>query len=614
MPPTPSDMSRTTNRDEDSQDELKYQTSRASVHSAVGLALTLTPGNDIVRDGKDSHPAQDLQEEEEEEPDKYQYSVFSKRKKQSIVLAGAGGAVFSTLTAQTYLPALQVLADDFHVSISQINLTLTVYLVFQGVTPMFIGSFADRLGRRLAYIICFVVYIAASIALAEAQDYAQLLGLRCLQAAGISGTQTLCQAVVADVVTSAERGQYIGFVTLSAILGPSLGPIIGGLLTDSLGWRSIFWFLAICGIVVLILILFFFPETCRPIVGDGSIVPPKTHQTFVQLIKNRRSRRNGGSQSPVPPSAAPEGKAPGSKFAGKHLLTSIKLLWNRELGLLLAYGGLIYSGINAISAALPTQFTKIYGFNSLEIGCMFLPMAGGSVIAVGVAGKALNWNYRRHATRLGLTVDKTRQIDLIDFPIERARLEVAIPLLYVSAIVMISWGWALESQTSVAVPCVLSFCMGVVYIGVINVFNALITDLYRKEAGAAVAANWFVRCMFGAVMTAVIQPLIESIGVGWAYTIFGASYIVFSPCLFLIMWKGMGWRKEEREKQERKAAANEEQRIGGNEEESTGENAEEKTAEKEEESIGENEDEKIAEKEERRDSARDSEEGVVGTG
>lgn len=76
-------------------------------------------------------------------------------------------------------------------------------------------------------------------------NYGALLGLRCLQSAGSSSTVALCTAVVADLVTSAERGQYIGFTAVPAVLAPALGPVVGGLLSEFLGWRSIFWFLAI---------------------------------------------------------------------------------------------------------------------------------------------------------------------------------------------------------------------------------------------------------------------------------------------------------------------------------------------------------------------------------
>lgn len=142
------------------------------------------------------------------------YSSFTLWEKRLIVLGAALSAFFSPLTAQIYFPALNVLADAFHVSTSKINLTVTTYMIFQGVTPMFIGGLADTAGRRPAYVVCFVVYIAANIGVALCQNYASLLVLRCLQSAGSASTVALCQAVVADVVTSAERGQYIGITSI----------------------------------------------------------------------------------------------------------------------------------------------------------------------------------------------------------------------------------------------------------------------------------------------------------------------------------------------------------------------------------------------------------------
>lgn len=148
------------------------------------------------------------------------YSSFTQWEKRLIVLGAALSAFFSPLTAQIYFPALNVLADSFHVSSSQINLTVTTYMVFQGITPMFIGGLADTAGRRPAYVICFVVYIAANIGVALCQNYAELMVLRCLQSAGSASTVALCQAVVADVVTSAERGQYIGITSIPMYVCP----------------------------------------------------------------------------------------------------------------------------------------------------------------------------------------------------------------------------------------------------------------------------------------------------------------------------------------------------------------------------------------------------------
>lgn len=112
----------------------------------------------------------------------------------------------------------------------------------QGLAPAFIGGLSDASGRRPAYFLCFVIYVAANVGLALQYSYPALMVLRCVQSAGSSGTVALTNAVVADLVTSSERGVYIAWTSMLPQLAPSLGPIIGGLLSHFLGWQAIFWF------------------------------------------------------------------------------------------------------------------------------------------------------------------------------------------------------------------------------------------------------------------------------------------------------------------------------------------------------------------------------------
>ncbi|KAK1955768.1 major facilitator superfamily transporter [Colletotrichum sublineola] len=483
------------------------------------------------------------------------YSIYTTWEKRAIVLGACLAAFFSPFTAQIYLPALTVLADEFHVSNSDINLTVTTYMIFQGIIPMFIGSLADHSGRRPAYVICFVVYIAANIGLALSQNYASLLVVRCLQSAGSSSTVALASAVVADVVTSAERGQYVGITVVPIVLAPALGPVLGGVLTRFLGWRSIFWFLTILAGVYFVLQLLFFPETCRILVDDGSIRPPRLYRTGYQLLKDHfRARRGTGA----PMTRSTTGTSGTSKPTLKFKLNpfgSLLLLFERELGLLLGFSAIAFAGFYAIAASMPTQLQDIYGFDSLKVGLMYLPLAGGSVVAAFVVGRLTNWNYRRHCSRLGIPFDKSRQQDLTDFPIERVRLEVGLPLLFLSSILLLIWGWALHLRAHVAVPCVLLFLFGVGMIGFNNTTNALIIDIHPGKAGTATAANNFTRCLLGAAATAAIVPMIDHMGVGWAFTLLGLLYILFSPALFAIMYWGMKWRKAAKAKELKKNAA-----------------------------------------------------------
>ncbi|PSR80325.1 major facilitator superfamily transporter multidrug resistance [Coniella lustricola] len=491
------------------------------------------------------------------------YSCFTLWEKRFIVTGASLAAFFSPLTAQIYFPALTVLSEAFHVSESKINLTVTTYMIFQGVTPMFIGGFADTGGRRPAYVICFVIYIGANIGVALCQTYGSLLGLRCLQSAGSASTVALCQAVLADTITSGERGQYIGITILPIVLAPSLGPVLGGILSQYLGWRSIFWFLTIIASVTLILMLFFFPETCRQLVGDGSVRPHPIYKTLWQVIKDSRRKRkakeaNDSEQLHRITTSTSRKSVHKLSVNFGNPFDSVTILLEPLLGLLLLYSGIVFAGFYAISTAMSEQLKELYDFSEIEIGLMYLPMAGGSIVAALVVGKSINWNYQRHAKRLGMSLTRGRQDDLSNFPIERARLEVGLPLLALSTCVVFAWGWALQYKSSIAVPAVLMFLVGLGMVGFSNTSSVLIVDIYPGKAGAATAANNLTRCLIGAAATAVITPLIKGVGSGWAFTVFGFLYLLGAPLLFLIMKNGIKWRRQLTEKQMRKQARIEE--------------------------------------------------------
>ncbi|KAG5746788.1 hypothetical protein H9Q72_003859 [Fusarium xylarioides] len=460
------------------------------------------------------------------------YSSFSLWQKRLIVLAAASTALFSPMTAQIYFPALPAIANDLGVTTSQINLTVTTYMIFQGITPMFIGSLADSGGRRPAYLVCFTIYIAANIGLALAPSYGALLGLRCLQSAGSASTVALCFAVVADVVTSAERGQYIGLTAVPSVLGPSLGPIIGGVLAEFLGWRSIFWFLAIFAGVAIVLLALFYPETCREIVGDGSIKAPLMYRSVWQILVSRRKRseseKNGLSRQGSRASTVKK-----FKFKFPNVLDSILMLFEKETGFLLGFSSICFAGFYCIATAMPTLFKEIYGYNELEIGLTFLPMAAGSVIAAFIVGAFTNRNFKRHCEKQGIPYERSKQQDLSGFPIERARLEIGFPLLMLAAATLVCWGWAVHARAHIAVP----------------------------KAGTASAANNLTRCLVGAGASAAIVPMIDAMGPGWAFTLDGGLYVLGCPILITVMVRGVKWRGELRMKEERKQKAKEAQKV-----------------------------------------------------
>lgn len=309
--------------------------------------------------------------------------------------------------------------------------------------------------------------------------------------------------------------------------------------------------------------VFFFPETCRKIVGDGSTRPHPAYKTVWQTLKDsRRKRRAKKSGDPnelarVTTATSSQSTRPKLKLEFGNPFASVLLLFEPVLGLLLTYSAVVFAGFYAIATSMAEQLKTIYNLTEIQIGLMYLPMAGGSIVAAFIVGPSLNWNYRRHAKRLGMQLARGRQDDLSDFPIERSRIEIGLPLLALSTCVLFVWGWALQYQTSLAVPCVLLFLMGVGMIGFSNASMVLVTDMYPGRAGAATAANNLTRCLLGAAATAAINPMVNGVGAGWAFSILGFLYLLGAPVLLLIMKNGIRWRREMREKEDRRKAARE---------------------------------------------------------
>ena len=420
-----------------------------------------------------------------------------------------------------------------------------------------VAGFSDGAGRRPAYIYCLIVYIAANIGLALQRNYAALLVLRCLQSAGSSGTVALCNGVVADLVTSAERGIYIGYTSVTSILGPIVGPIIGGLIAQYLGWWWIFWFLTICSVVYFVLFFLFLPETCRKVVGDGSIPPPMLNQSLTGIIRERRRIRAGTTVD----AAQQEAVRKNYQLKFPNPLSTLVIAGDKVSGLILFCSGLQVAILYAATTGIPYLFDKIYGFNELRLGLVYIPFGAGSIISAFSTGKAIDWNYRRHARRNGFPLTKNRYQDLTDFPIERARLEVALPLLYIGTISSIAYGWTLDYRTNLAGPLILLFVFGYGTMAAFQVMQILIADINPENAAAATAANNLFRCLLGAGSTAVLVPMIDRMGVGWAYTFASLVWIAFSPTLWLLMKYGPGWRKEKKEREERRARTNAEKAV-----------------------------------------------------
>lgn len=151
--------------------------------------------------------------------------------------------------------ALPSIGREFHIDAVTLSWITTAYLLAAAMLLVPFGRVADIRGRRKVFLTGMVGYTAVSFLCTLSSSETMLIALRALQGATdamIFGTAT---AIVTSVYPAEQRGRALGVVVASVYSGSALGPFVGGFLTQALGWRSIFWFTTLLGMLAVALTL-----------------------------------------------------------------------------------------------------------------------------------------------------------------------------------------------------------------------------------------------------------------------------------------------------------------------------------------------------------------------
>ena len=503
----------------------------------------------------------------EQPPTAIPYTVFTRNQKRRLRLLLGFATITSPLTATCYFPLLPLLRTHFETSAQAINLTLTIYIIFQALSPAVFGTFSDSIGRRLVFLVTLALYAFGNLGLAlNKSSYATLLVLRALQSLGASAALAVSYGVVADICVPSERGRMLGPVSMALNLGACVGPVIGG----SVAWTSgsyewVFWSLFIVGGVLWLGVGFFLPETARVLVGNGAPDAERCwweeswssvllRWLFAQKGNAKTTDRKGRNRGDSPVSSR---KSTWQQCRFVNPLACLRVMFHLDTFFALWMQGSFYVVDYTVVAVMPDIFKDIYHFNELQIGLTYIPRGLGIIAGGFCIGKIMDYNYKTVAKEIGWNIDEVAGDDLQHFPIERARARGSHFLLIISTTVLVGYGWAVTKHAHLAIVLILQFIQGSMGCCFYNTYNALLVDVFPESPSTAAAAASIVRCAMAAAGVTILQPLLAALNRGWYFTILGIwSGGCGKLAVLVIEKKGMSWRTRRIKRKSARSRAN----------------------------------------------------------
>ena len=161
----------------------------------------------------------------------------------------------------TYLPSIPAISKSLNAPTGQVQQTMTVFLFFFALMSLWHGAISDAYGRRRQVLIALSVFLAASIGCALAGNVHTLLFLRAVQGATAGAGMIIGRAVVRDLFDGAAAQRLMSHVATIFTIAPVMGPVVGGWLQVTFGWRSIFVAIASLAGFLLFSSYKLFPET-----------------------------------------------------------------------------------------------------------------------------------------------------------------------------------------------------------------------------------------------------------------------------------------------------------------------------------------------------------------
>ncbi|GIC85056.1 putative MFS transporter [Aspergillus udagawae] len=420
-------------------------------------------------------------------------------------------ACMATLTAASITPAYEDITIEFGKSVQSASYLTSLQIAILGGAPLFWKPLSNRFGRRPIFLLSLIISLVCNVGCAKSPTYGSMAACRALVAFFISPAAAIGSAVVTETFFKKERAKYMGVWTLMVTLGVPVGPLIFGFVAYRVGYRWIYWVLAIINGVQFILYLFFGPETRY--LGDSAESLSADFKS--QYLSFRRI-------DPTPLRL--------SEFF--HPLTLVK--HGRVFIPAIVYSMVFLFGSVLITVEVPQLLQLKFGLNAEQLGLQFLGVIIGSILGEQVGGSLSDFWMNHRARRIQKRPEPEYRLWLT-YP--------GIILTIVGVIVFL-----VCTQQAPEGHWVISPIIGTAIAAFGNqlVTTTAITyavDNYPQDSGSVGVFITFVRQMWGFIGPFWFPDMFTNVGVAASSAVTSSLLFVFS-FLFTVLLHVMGkkWR------------------------------------------------------------------------
>jgi DHA2 family multidrug resistance protein len=298
--------------------------------------------------------------------------------------------VLDTTIANVALPHMQA---SLSASQDTINWVLTSYIVSSAIALPISGWLADKVGRKRLLLISVMLFTIASVLCATATSLTEMVLFRALQGVGGAFIVPLAQATLFDINPPEKHGQAMALFGGGVMIGPILGPVLGGWLTDNYNWRWVFLVNLPVGILCWLVMARFMPKTEpheRKFDMFGFILLALA-LAGMQLFLDRGEQKDWLSSWEI---RVELGLAIGATWMFiVHMITSKHPLFERSMFKDRNFAtGLVFMAVTGVLllaglALLPPLLQNLYGYSVLQSGFLTAPRGVGTLISMLLAGR-----------------------------------------------------------------------------------------------------------------------------------------------------------------------------------------------------------------------------------